>query len=241
MSVAERMIVSATVKARAEEEDGWKLELDVPQFRSKYPTKVDRVPEAVAKLLPPRAEPYSLVLVRQKLIGKNSGDLPWHYYWGLEGLATPAETVAKAMEPDPLDEREHRIMRSTALAQAVAYAAMYPHILGQEWSADGILLVANGFYAWLRDGPAQAPAATHSPVKAQAPAGRPAATPKATAKPSTADYAARLQALYDKAHAELGMDVVAVNTNARSKDMDLKDPTTDLREFWKKLPAKVKA
>ena len=168
MTVAERMIVSATVKARAEEEDGWKLELDVPQFRSKYPTKVSRVKEAVAKLLPPRAEPYSVVLVRENLIKDKKGDLPWHYYWGLEGLATPAETAAKAAEPEPLEEREHRIMRSTALAQAVA--TYVPGTVSLE-DERHILDRASVFYAWLRDGPAQAPASTHSPAKATAPAG----------------------------------------------------------------------
>ena len=91
-----RMVVSATVKTRGEAEDGYVLELDIAEFRSNYPTKVTRVKEPTAKLLAPRPEPYSVVLVRQAL--KKGKEGKWHsdYFWGLEGLATPAETQAKA-------------------------------------------------------------------------------------------------------------------------------------------------
>ena len=185
MTVPERMVVSATVKSRAEEEDGFTLELEVPGFRSQYPTRVSRVPEAVAKLLPPRAEPYMVVLLRENPQKRKSGepysgDLPWHYYWGLEGLATVAETAAEVAELDPLEEREHRIMRSTALAQAVAFIGQYTP--GANPTLDNdiqlVLGVAAEFYAWLRDGPQDGQGVASDPAPT------PTTTHKAPAKPS---------------------------------------------------------
>ena len=41
--IAERMVVSATVKTRGEDEGGFVLELDIPQFHSQFPTKVTRL------------------------------------------------------------------------------------------------------------------------------------------------------------------------------------------------------
>jgi len=153
MSIPERMIVSATVKSRGEEAEGFKLELDIPQFRSKFPTTVTRVPESVAKILTPRPEPYNVVLLRENLKKDKTGTQPYDYYWGLEGLATPAETAAKAKEPDPLDERDHRIMRSTALAQAVSFGAYLPENQLTYLTVEDVLHIAGVFYAWLRDGP----------------------------------------------------------------------------------------
>ncbi len=156
--IPERIIVSATVKSRGEEigtegSKGFALELEIPQFKSKYPTKVTRVPEAVAKLLTPRTEPYSVVLLREHLKKDKTGTQPYDYYWGVEGLATPEEKAVAVAKPDPLDERDHRIMRSTALAQAVAYLHEASEGPGITVGPAVVLEVAAEFYVWLRDGP----------------------------------------------------------------------------------------
>ncbi len=153
MSIPERMIVSATVKTRAEEENGWVLELDIPQFKSKYPTKVTRVPEAIAKLLAPRAEPYSIVLLRENLKKDKTGTQPYDYYWGLEGLATPAETAAKAKEPEPVDTKRNEIAWGQAINCAVARMGV--------GAADDVYFkvmteTANRFYPIILGGPNRA-------------------------------------------------------------------------------------
>ena len=57
------------------------------------------------------------------------------------------------------------------------------------------------------------------------------------ARPGAQGYGEQLKAFYDRAHTELGMDVVAVNTVAKAKGVDLGKPTTDLRAFWVELTA----
>lgn len=182
MSVAERQIVSAIVEARAEAKDGWKLELDVPEFRSKYPTKVSHVKEAVAKLLPPRAAPYSVVLVRENLMKDKSGDLPWHYYWGLEGLASEQETAAATVrgEPESRDERGLQI----AWAQSINCAIATLGQAGPDDNKDDYLIVihswAEQYYPMIRNRPTDAPAATERAPETKTPTGTRKAPPKAS-------------------------------------------------------------
>ena len=79
--------VDATVKSKAEESDGWKLELDIPSFQSKFPTIVTRVPGKLADQLRPGGT-YKVNLEVQKL--KREGldtSKPYNYYFGLLGLA----------------------------------------------------------------------------------------------------------------------------------------------------------
>jgi hypothetical protein len=147
------MIVTATVKSRAEEEDGYKLELEIPQFRSKFPTLVTRVPEKIARELSPGPVPYSIVLLRQNLKKDKQGTQPYDYYWGLEGLATAAETEARAKEPEPVDERRLQIAWSQAINCAVARLGVGPFdgaYLGT------IEMSANLIYPLILKGPKQA-------------------------------------------------------------------------------------
>src|SRR3990167_7555689 len=84
--------VDVTVKSKAEEEAGWKLELDIPSFQSKFPTIVTRVPTKLADQLRP-GYMYKVNLEVQKL--KREGldtSKPYNYYFGLLGLAGTPET-----------------------------------------------------------------------------------------------------------------------------------------------------
>ena len=124
-----------------------------------------------------------------------------------------------------------------SIGSAITYARRYAMsaLLGvaAEEDTDGQAAPRNAARGTQRGAPpartasqsVQAPAATHSPAKAAATAG---------------EYETRLQAFYDKAHEELGMDVVAVNTIAKKEGVDFSNPATDLRALWAKLPAKVK-
>ncbi len=176
MSIPERMIVSATVKSRAEEESGYVLELEIPQFKSDYPTKVTRVKEAVAKLLPPQAEPYNIVLLRENLKKNKEGTRFYDYYWGLEGLATAQEKAAKAQEPEPVDTRRLEIAWGQAINCAVARMGIGPF--------DGAYLgtvemSANLIYPLILKGP------KHAQARPQAQQGE-APTPSAVSTTSTA-------------------------------------------------------
>ena len=177
MTIQERVVVTATVKSRAEEAEGFKLELDIPSFRSRYPTLVSRVPEAVAKLLPPRDEPYTIVLRRQNLKKDKEGRYPYDYYWGLDGLASPQEQAAKAEEPEPVDQRRLQI----AWAQAVnlgrevvgGYHAYWELLRREEAQGspetnylEDIEGWANRFYPLIRKGPTpqEAPGEASAPT-----------------------------------------------------------------------------
>ncbi len=207
MSIPERIIVSVAVKTRAEEENGWVLELEIPQFKSKYPTKVTRVPEAVAQLLAPRAAPYSIVLLRENLKKDKTGTQPYDYYWGLEGLATTAETATKASEPKPVDTRRMEIAWGQSINCAVAR-------MGVGAVDDAYFTVmeqtANRFYPIILGGPEHDQDA-------------PQATQGATPKPATVTFDS-LGALYTAA-IELGyptmksrMDVPGVQEAIEAKD-----------------------
>ncbi len=94
--MAERKVMqfTVTVKSKAEDKDGWLLELEIPTFNSKYPTKVNRVAEEVAKQLMP-GQTYVVELEQQNLKQGKSGESHYDYYWGLvgvvkEGVAPPS-------------------------------------------------------------------------------------------------------------------------------------------------------
>ena len=171
--IAERMVVSVTVQNRGEDENGFRFELDVPQFHSNYPTIVTRVKEATAKLLAPRPEPYSVVLVRQNLKKDKKGDRPYDYYWGLDGLATPAETQAKAAavtsEPPAAprqswDDRTVDIEAAWAINQArelyqwidggaeEKYIEMGELVNQAQWFLDAKLMLTNAMRSGVRLG-----------------------------------------------------------------------------------------
>ena len=73
--------VLATVRSKAEAPDGWKVELDIPEFKSNYPTLCTRVPPEVAALLKP-GQTANLVLEQQRLKTGKDGTFPSHFYWG---------------------------------------------------------------------------------------------------------------------------------------------------------------
>lgn len=82
--------VTATIKSKAEAEDGYKLELLVPSFKGQYPTTINRVPAEIAtKLI--TGKTYTLTLERQNLRKKRDGtpydgSQGWHYWWGLDDV-----------------------------------------------------------------------------------------------------------------------------------------------------------
>lgn len=80
--------VRATVVSKAEVEDGWKIELEIPEFRSKFSTFCTRVkPELIALLKP--GQEASLVLEQQRLKQGKDGTYLSDYFWGLVGIAPP--------------------------------------------------------------------------------------------------------------------------------------------------------
>ena len=132
--------VSATVKSKAQEEDGYRIELVIPSFGGQYPTAINRVPAEIAsKLITGRT--YTLTLERQNLRKKKDGTSydgfqPWMYWYGLDDVPdqdkvrpedasyTPPESDAGVEErtPAPLKtDRQDLIMlqhASGVVAQA---------------------------------------------------------------------------------------------------------------------------
>lgn len=77
--------VDVIVKSRAEEADGFKVELDIPSFGSKYPTLLTRVHPTIAAHLKPNAA-LRVVLERQNLKKDKTGEKPYDYYWGIASI-----------------------------------------------------------------------------------------------------------------------------------------------------------
>ena len=93
--------VLATVKSKAQAEDGWKVELDIPEFGSKFPTLCTRVQPAVAALVQP-GQMASLMLEQQSLKKGRDGSFPSHYYWGLVGVASAGSLPQATTPKDPM-------------------------------------------------------------------------------------------------------------------------------------------
>ncbi len=77
--------VSVTVKTKAEAEDGWQIELEIPAFKSKYATKLTRVSSELAAQLTP-GETKVVVLGRESP-KKDGATREYEFYWGLLGFS----------------------------------------------------------------------------------------------------------------------------------------------------------
>ena len=114
------------------------------------------------------------------------------------------------------DHPSPRSLRAASLASSFA-SPSFEHLEPRSLFDNAFASVGLGFIGgWHNDSQAEKP-----PV----------------ARPGAQGYGEQLKAFYDRAHTELGMDVVAVNTVAKAKGVDLGKPTTDLRAFWVELTA----
>lgn len=86
---------AVTVKSRSETPDGFKLELDIPAFNSKFPTVITRVPLAMGQLLVPGSS-HTLLLERQNLKPDKTGTQLFDYYYGLKEIVVPSQTAPTA-------------------------------------------------------------------------------------------------------------------------------------------------
>ena len=98
--------VQGTVKTKQETERGVRFELDIPAFKSKYPTIVT-VPEdeEIAQQLKP-GRTYSLALIRENAKEGKADDSPrmYDFYWGIfdaGGGAAPAPAPGPAPAAAP--------------------------------------------------------------------------------------------------------------------------------------------
>lgn len=104
--------VTATVKSKAQEEDGYKLELIIPSFKGQYPTTINRVPVEVAQRLI-TGKTYTLTLEQQNLRKKKDGTLydgsqSWMYWWGFDDLPDQKKVIPEdaPYTPGASQERE---------------------------------------------------------------------------------------------------------------------------------------
>ena len=113
--------VAAVIKSKAEAEDGFKLEVDIPEFKSDYPTLLTRVSGDIAAQLKIGAV-YNLRLEKQNPKRGKSADSTreYDYYWGLQGIAGEADKLPER-EDNHLPDRQDLIMlqhASHTVAQA---------------------------------------------------------------------------------------------------------------------------
>jgi hypothetical protein len=196
MPVAEQVTAKATLKGKEEVEDGYKLTLDVPAFKSKYPVVVYGAAADDAAPLKVGTQ-YDLVLVRGKK-GKDSysGETYWHWNWRWGGIATGPSPEAPAPPPPKPDYEERMdaarpsIEAQTALNAAKDIAVAFissesPADLSIETVMELVDEWARAAYATIQalktgSPPApSAPAAQERPPAPQQAPGQPASPPKA--------------------------------------------------------------
>ena len=98
--------VSATVKTKTEAEDGYQIELDIPAFKSKWPTKLTRVSAELAAQLTP-GETKVVVLGRESP-KKDGASRDYEFYWGLLGFSDePPEPASTGQGQAPASGRDH--------------------------------------------------------------------------------------------------------------------------------------
>ncbi|MAH48006.1 hypothetical protein CMI37_19445, partial [Candidatus Pacearchaeota archaeon] len=113
MEPGERRTFNCVIKSKAQEQDGYKLELEVAEFRSNYPTTITRVPETLASILEP-GNSYPLVLERQNLKKNKDRSKPYNWYWGLVDLGNSLADGPSDVTYEPIfDETPGEAERST--------------------------------------------------------------------------------------------------------------------------------
>ena len=161
----------AVIKGKEESGEGqFTLTVDIPSFKSKFPTKLTRVPAADAARLEV-GKTYGLLLERgNPRPGKKADSTtPWDYYWNYRGIGTDiggARPVQPQTRSSPfdvwgressVDPTRRSIERQTALKAAVEYAGY--HTQAAVLPAFDVLSWATAFAEWLAlpDGPQPAP------------------------------------------------------------------------------------
>lgn len=103
--------VAATIKSKAEMEDGYAIELLIPTFGSDYPTKVSRVLVEMATRLM-TGKTYTLTLERQNVRKKADGtpydgSKPWMWWYGLKDVPDQQQVTPEVV---PAPSREERAL-----------------------------------------------------------------------------------------------------------------------------------
>ena len=194
MAIEEQVVVTATVKGKEELEDGYKLTLDIPVFKTKYPTQIWGVPpENAAKLK--SGQPAVMTLERgAKAKDDYAGDAYWHYRWRWGSLGeAPGATEPRHNGGTSSDGREASIQRQVALKAAtdITVAMLNKDDLKNGAEASTTLEIASAFDDWLKR--AGTPQAAPEPVPAPKPTRSvPKAPPTAASSaPSTAELSRR--------------------------------------------------
>lgn len=122
MSIPDSVTVDAVIKSAempAEGDKDYKAALEIPYFRSKYPTTVYVPVTVVLK----KGQPITLNLTKGKLSKDDyDGSAWWHFTWRWAGIAAPdahaASTAASSKPPARTDATGISIERQVALKEA---------------------------------------------------------------------------------------------------------------------------
>jgi hypothetical protein len=113
-------VVSATVKDKAEIDDGWKLTLDVPSFKSQFPIVVYGLsdPDEAKRIRVGSAVNCKLLQGKKKQ--NATGDMPWHFAWRWGGLTespnpAPQPPFGGLNQTATQDQRGQSIERQVAV------------------------------------------------------------------------------------------------------------------------------
>ena len=161
-----------TLKEKAEADEGeYKLTVEIPAFKSKYPTILTRVPAADAQQLTV-GQAYAWLLERGNLKqGKKEGsNFLYDYWWNYKGIGEDTSLPAAPTGEAPrqyrarTDPTGRSIERQVALKAAVEYAG-YRIQKDMALEPADILAAAEAFARWLAKGPQTTQEPQGSPSK----------------------------------------------------------------------------
>ena len=135
--------LSVVVKNRAEQEDGWLVNFNIPEFKSDYQIPIYKVPEEAAKRLTP-GEAFNIVLIRENpRKGKDEDSkILWHFYWGWKGFAVNG--APPSTESDPEDVPDSGVPEKQSVPPGVS-----AHDIRIMRQASGYL-VASSYWEWMK-------------------------------------------------------------------------------------------
>ena len=146
-----RRVVTATVVGHVMHNGKPATQLEIPEWKSQYPTTLYGTTPEQQALLPMGAE-LRIVLKADNQRPHTDGTKPWNFWWSFVGLAEPE----KVFEPEgikpivlPVDgvrDTGRQIHRSVALQQAVAFYA------DERVMPDEVCKTAEVFFGWLIGG-----------------------------------------------------------------------------------------
>ena len=156
MTTLPQRVVFVNVLKHTESKGKINIELDIPEWQSKFPIVLYGADETAISMLAVGDAKW-VELKATKLKGDKDGTAPWDYFWDYFWDAPkPADKEAPAPASAPRDfgaeavKRDQNIQKAVALKAAVDWECGHPQSPNKH-NVDTTLELANRFLTWLEE------------------------------------------------------------------------------------------